>query len=173
MDLRAGTLLESEALQNEETGDRWSKIVLQPTWLSVRIWEIVVALAAMLSSTVVVYQATVDGTSPFGVLLIYISDVIYVFGIISRLFTGYQKNGVTVTDFREITLRNLKSTLIVDLISTIPFELPAFFFSGYVTSLLRLNRTLRYYRPWNLCSENLKYAWLKIYAVKYNNFIVF
>lgn len=162
MDLREGTILESVTLQDNEIEslDSTNCInvpILWPTWLPVRMWEIVVAIAAMFSSTIVIYQAAVDGTSLFGVSLVYILDVIYVLGIISRLFIGYQKRGVIVTDYRKISMRYLTTALIADLISTIPFELPAFFFNGYnghITSILRLNRIIRYYKPWILCSKH-------------------
>ena len=145
----------THAPQDDTKSKRASRFVLLPVWSPVRIWELIVAVVAMISSTVVVFQASYDGTSSWVTGLLYFCDLIYVLGIASRFLTGYERKGVVVTALKEISLHNLNTTLIVDIFSVIPFEIIALGtdYSDYVAALLRLNRVLRCYKLWYLCSK--------------------
>ena len=147
----------SFAPQNDDTEDKNTRrhFVLLPIWSPVRIWESVVAVVAMISSTLVIFQASYDGTSSWVTGLLYFCDLIFVLGIVSRFLTGYERKGVVVTTLKEIFVHNLKTTFIVDVISIIPFELIALgtSHSDYYAAFLRLNRVLRCYKLWYLCSK--------------------
>lgn len=130
--------------------------VLLPIWPVVRVWELIVAISAVISSTAIAFQAAYDGSSPWIISIIYLCDFVYILGIVIRLFTGFERKGVVVTTRKKIFLHNLKTTLIADLFSVIPFELAAFAageYSEYAAALLRLNRVLRCRRFWYLCSK--------------------
>ena len=131
---------------------RW---VIYPKSLAVRLWEAFVAVATLLSTALVTIQASFDAVSIWITVLIYLTDYVHCFAILQRLFTAYESRGVLVTRPRSIEIHYLKTTLIPDLLSAIPFELILVGTrSGAVyVAVTRLNRLLRCYSLIFFCCE--------------------
>ena len=89
------------------------------------------------------------------VVLFYVCDFVYVCCMVSSLLLGYKKRGVVITDKKQVLKEYFKTRLIIDSISILPLEVFAVAATRgeFYAAILRLNRVVRCYLPWKLCSK--------------------
>ena len=148
-------VLSLEDLEDELHHEKQNSLVISPKSVPIRLWEVTLAISAVIACLCVSLQVAFDGSALWSIGLLYACDFTYIIGIISHLFIGYEEKGIIVTNVKQIALQYLKSTLIPDILSIIPLEITALAagYTDYYAAFLRLNRFLRCYRLWQLCCE--------------------
>ena len=145
------------SLEDIVEGDQRDKqsLILSPKILPIRVWEIIISVSSVLCILAVTLLAAFDANTIYNIGIVYACDFIHILGMISHFFIGYEEKGVIVTDFKRVVLHYIKTTFFLDLVSTIPFEAvaPGTSSSDYFAAILRLNRLIRCYQLWKLCSE--------------------
>ena len=145
------------SLEDIVEGDKRDKqsLILSPKILPIRVWEIIISVSSVLCILAVTLLAAFDANTIYNIGIVYACDFIHILGMISHFFIGYEEKGVIVTDFKRVVLHYIKTTFFLDLVSAIPFEAvaPGTSSSDYFAAILRLNRLIRCYQLWKLCSE--------------------
>ena len=116
------------------------------------IWEAVVAFSGIVSALVIIYQAAFHAGLLWQWALVYSMDVIYIGYMVYRFFRPFKKRGEVVRNRKKIALNYIRTSFFLDLLSVLPLELFALATSHpiYISAFLRLNRCIRFYKPWTL-----------------------
>ena len=116
------------------------------------LWEAVVAFSGIVSAFVIIYQAAFHAGLLWQWALVYSMDAIYIGYIVYRFFRPFKKRGEVVRDRKKIALNYIRTSFLLDLLSVLPFEVFAVATTHpiYIAAFLRLNRCIRFYKPWTL-----------------------
>lgn len=153
--------------------------LLSPNGLFVQVWENFILVASILTTLLIIYQASFNAFIPWVWAVSYLLDAIYMLDIVLQFFFGYIEKGITITTTKQTIKHYIKTTFLIDIASIIPFELlgaiSAIGPSPYVATIARLNRILRLYKIAWLVIKNqasLSVDMALIQMIKYFSYIV-
>lgn len=129
-------------------------------------WEAFTTLSAVLSVVGVSILFAFDAGLKGWMSIIYLTDVIYCLGMLSRVLLDYRNGYVSFNRFKAFLSYFVNGTFVLGLFSVLPFDVLFIGFNVYVASFFRLNRLLRCYNIWKfLGKERFNF---KVFRIEFN-----
>ena len=126
--------------------------------VAVYVWDVIVVISVLPSIFLVTFQAFYSSDILWQSPIVYITDAVYLTNIVATFFRSFTRRGVKITSEKDIVINYISSSFFLDLASVLPLELFSFVAENvaYASSLLRLNRCIRCYKPWTfLCKKSV------------------
>ncbi|CAH1786243.1 unnamed protein product [Owenia fusiformis] len=124
--------------------------VISPLHPVMRTWQAFVVWTIVLSVIIDMFMAAFTSQVLTLWILVYFCDAVFIINIILTFFTGYLDKGILVDEKRQIGIRYLRTTFVLDAISILPLDLFAFVVVGQpiwkTLTQLRTNRYIRFYK---------------------------
>lgn len=137
---------ESEFVDEEE---EIPKDLFPPQSKFLVYWSYLILFISIYNITTIPYRfgfwsdpVDMTGDVIFLLVLDYLGDLCYIFGMYISLHTAYVDNGIIVWDRKKIRERYLKSWFVVDFCTSIPFDLLQIIY-GRIVPFVRLPKVLR------------------------------
>ena len=109
------------------------------------VWDSLHCIAIHASYVLVWFQAAIDASISWHLVIIYILDFLYLLYVLSQFVTSYKVKGKPVKSYKQIGIKVMK-VIILDILSLFPLEVFAASQLALTAAYFRLNRSLRFFR---------------------------